>query len=191
VETVEKRLLLLTGEPGVGKTTVLLKTVEALRAKDYRVGGMISREVRSCGGRVGFEILDLNDGKTGWLANVNQKTGPQVGKYRVNLENLNDLGATSILKAADGSDVTAIDEIGPMELYSDKFIDAVRRAIESQKLVISVIHKRAKHTLIDEIRYRTDVEIYTVTRENRENLHKFVVQRATEFLNRKNENKVL
>lgn len=191
METVEKRLLLLTGEPGVGKTTVLLKTVEALRAEGYRVGGMISREVRSRGGRVGFEILDLNDGKTGWLANVNQETGPQVGKYRVNLENLNDLGATSILKAADGSDVTAIDEIGPMELYSDKFIGAVRRAIESQKPVISVIHKRAKHALIDEIRYRTDVEIYTVTRENRESLHKFVVQRATEFLSRENENKVL
>lgn len=191
METVEKRLLLLTGEPGVGKTTILLKTVEALRAEGYSVGGMISREVRSCGGRVGFEILDLKGDKSGWLAHVNQKTGPQVGKYRVNLENLNGLGATSMLKAVGGSDVIAIDEIGPMELFSEKFIEAVRKAIESQKLVISIIHRRAKHPLIDEIRNRTDAEIYTVTHENRENLHKFVVQRATEFLGRKNENKAL
>ena len=65
---MNKRIFLLTGSPGVGKTTLLLKVVEALRAKGYSVGGMISREVRSCGTRIGFEILDLNTGKSGWLA---------------------------------------------------------------------------------------------------------------------------
>jgi nucleoside-triphosphatase len=44
---LQKRIFLLTGSPGVGKTTLLLKVVEALRAKGYSVGGMISREVRS------------------------------------------------------------------------------------------------------------------------------------------------
>lgn len=78
-----KRILLLTGSPGVGKTSVLLRIVESLKAKGYGVGGMISREVRVGGGRVGFEILDLNTGRTGWLAHVTQKHGPQVGRYRV------------------------------------------------------------------------------------------------------------
>ena len=62
------RVLLLTGAPGVGKTTVLTKTVDALKAKGINVGGMISREVREGGVRVGFEILDLSSGKRGWLA---------------------------------------------------------------------------------------------------------------------------
>ena len=79
-----KRVLLLTGAPGVGKTTVLIKTVDAL-AKDMAVGGMISREAREGGVRVGFEIIALTNGKKGWLAHINQKTGPQVGKYHVNL----------------------------------------------------------------------------------------------------------
>jgi len=69
-----KRVLLITGSPGVGKTTLLLRIVEALKAKGYSVGGMVSREVRSCGARVGFEIIDLADNtKRGWLAHVNQK----------------------------------------------------------------------------------------------------------------------
>ena len=59
------RILVLTGAPGVGKTTVLTKTVDALKAKGVSVGGMISREVRENNVRVGFEILDLTSGKHG------------------------------------------------------------------------------------------------------------------------------
>ena len=76
-------MLLLTGKPGVGKTTVLMKAVSALKEKGYRVGGIISREVREDKTRVGFEILDLSSGRRGWLARVNKEHGPQVGKYSV------------------------------------------------------------------------------------------------------------
>jgi nucleoside-triphosphatase len=179
---------LVTGNPGVGKTTLLLRVVEVLKARGYIVGGMISREVRSCGTRVGFEILDLADSdKHGWLAHVNQKTGPQVGKYRVNLEDLNNVGVEAVLKAVRECDVVAIDEIGPMELFSEKFKRAVLEAVESGKLVIAVVHWKARDKLIEDVKKREDVEIFTVTLENRGELHKTVVQKAQEFLNRKRE----
>ncbi|MCS7114845.1 MAG: NTPase [Nitrososphaerota archaeon] len=174
---MRKRIFLLTGSPGVGKTTALLKVVEALRAKGRSVGGMISREVREGGTRVGFEILDLSTNRRGWLAHVNQKTGPQVGKYRVNLEDLNNVGVKAILKAAKDCEVVAIDEIGPMELFSEKFKQAVKDAIESGKLVIGVIHWKARDRLLDMIKAREDVEIFTVTYENRGELHKFVLEK--------------
>jgi nucleoside-triphosphatase THEP1 len=82
-ELLLRRVLLLTGAPGVGKTTVLVKTVDVLKARGISVGGMISREARESNARVGFEIIDLIRGKRGWLAHVNQKIGPQVGRYRV------------------------------------------------------------------------------------------------------------
>ena len=52
---MQKRVLLLTGNPGVGKTTVLIKTVDALKAKGYSVGGMISREAREGNVRMGLK----------------------------------------------------------------------------------------------------------------------------------------
>ena len=110
-----KRVLLLTGNPGVGKTAVLMKTVDALKAEGYTVGGMISREVRESGTRVGFESHDLNSGRRGWLAHVNQKSGPQVGKYHVNIQDLDNVGAEAILAAVENCNVIAIDEIGLME----------------------------------------------------------------------------
>ena len=44
MDDLRKRVLLLTGNPGVGKTTVLMKTVNLLKERGFSVGGMLSRE---------------------------------------------------------------------------------------------------------------------------------------------------
>jgi len=179
---LQKRILLLTGNPGVGKTTVLTKTVDALKAEGYTVGGMISREVRENGARVGFEIHDINSGRRGWLAHVKQKSGPQIGKYYVNIEDLNGVGAQAILATVENCDVAAIDEIGPMELFSEKFKEATRKALESGKLMVAVVHWKAQDRLIVAARKREDAELITVTYENREKLHRATVEKALQIL---------
>jgi len=179
---LKKRLLFLTGSPGVGKTTVLLRVVESLKAKGYGVGGMVSREVRSCGTRIGFEILDLGSNRRGWLAHVSQPTGPQVGKYRVNLKDLDAVGVEAILRAVEECHVVAIDEVGPMELFSEKFREAVRRAVDSGKFVVGVVHWKARDRLIEEVEKKEDTEIITVTHENRNKLHETIMRRVFEFL---------
>ncbi|MDI6847370.1 MAG: NTPase [Candidatus Bathyarchaeia archaeon] len=179
---MQKRLLFITGSPGSGKTTVLLKTVEALKARGYSVGGMVSREVRAQGTRVGFEISDLSTSRKGWLAHVNQKYGPRVSKYRVNLEDLNSIGADAIMKAVENFDIVAMDEIGPMELHSERFKEAVKKAVVSGKLVIGTVHWRVRDKLIEEVKTREDAEIYRVTYENRGNLHEILIEKAVEFL---------
>lgn len=179
---MKKRILLLTGAPGVGKTTVLLKVIETLKSKGYSVGGMISREVRSCGTRVGFEVLDLSSARRGWLAHVNQKTGPQVGKYRVNMEDLNDIGVNAIVNAVRDADVIAIDEIGPMELFSEKFKHAVMVAVNSGKPLVGVVHWKANDKLIEEAKARDDAEVYNVNFGNREKLNEFIAEKLVELL---------
>jgi len=182
VKILKKRVLLLTGNPGVGKTTLLLDVAEVLKVKGYSVGGMISREVRSCGERVGFEILDLGSNKRGWLAHVNQSDGPRIGKYRVNLNDLDSIGVEAILKAVEECDVICIDEIGPMELFSERFKEAVKQAVNCEKLVVGVIHWKAKHVLIEGLKKRDDAEVVIVTFANRSGLQKYFVEKAVDFL---------
>ena len=183
---MQKRVLLLTGNPGVGKTTVLMKAVNALKENGCRVGGMISREAREGGTRVGFEILDLSNGRSGWLAHVNPKSGPQVGRYRVNIDDLNRIGAQAITDAVANCAVVAIDEIGPMELFSAKFKDAVHKALESSNPVLAVVHWKARDKLINEAKNRGDAEIFAVTQENRNNLPKILAQKTIKLLEVKN-----
>jgi len=175
VATLQKRVFLLTGKPGVGKTTVLIEAVRIMKERGCCVGGMISQEVRENNLRVGFKILDLNSGKSGWLAKVNQKSGPQIGKYRVNIEDLDIIGAQAIADAMANCDIIVIDEIGPMELFSEKFKEATRKALENRKPVIAVVHWKAKDTLIGEAKSREDTEIYTVTQENRNTISALLI----------------
>ena len=179
---MKRRLLFITGSPGTGKTSILLKTIEVLKARGCSVGGMVSREVRTCGARVGFEISDLSSGRRGWLAHVNQKQGPRIGKYCVNLEDLDNIGAEAVAIAVENVDIVAIDEIGPMELHSERFREAVVKAVESRKLVVGTVHWKVRDRLIQEISAREDAEIYKVTYENRGNLHEIIVEKAVGFL---------
>ena len=171
----------MTGAPGVGKTTVLTKTVDALKAKGVSIGGMVSREVREGGVRVGFEILDLTSGKHGWLAHVNG-SGPQVGRYHVNLNDLDNIGTAAIMQALEKCNAIAIDEIGPMELYSQKFKQAVAQALESKKLVLAVVHGKAKDPLVTQVKRRVDAEIFNVTFSNRENLAEQLIRKALDTI---------
>jgi nucleoside-triphosphatase len=170
VKHLPKRILLLTGAPGIGKTTIIIKTIEGLKEEGVSVGGMISKEAREGNTRVGFEIIDLFNGKHGWLAHINPKSGPQVGKYRVNLADLENIGAKAITQAIEKCSVIAIDEIGPMELYSQKFKGTVKQALESRKLVLAVVHAKAHDPLIAEARQKEDAELFVVTVANRDSL---------------------
>ena len=129
---------------------------------------------------MGFEIMDLSTGQRGWLAHVNQPEGPRIGKYRVNLTDLDVIGATSILGALQTADILAVDEIGPMELSSPAFRDALIRAVESSKPMLGTIHYGLKDPLVTNIKKREDVEILKVSYDNRETLHNSIANKLSQ-----------
>ena len=176
-----KRIILVTGPSGIGKTSLLRRTVKELKNRKYTVGGMFCREVREGGIRVGFEIIDISTGQRGWLAHVNQSTGPTFGKYHVNLTDLDVISSGSILDALKSADMLAIDEIGPMELLSPAFSSALTKAVESSKPLIGTIHYRLSNSLVN-IKARDDIEILKVTYDNREKLQKVIVNKIIEYL---------
>lgn len=143
---------------------------------------MISNEVRAAGNRIGFEILDMQTGRKGWLAHVNQTAGPQIGKYRVNIDGLDNIGVQAILRGLKDLDVVFVDEIGPMELFSRRFREAVTKVVEDQKLAVCTVHWKLGGTLIENVTKREDAEVFTVTRENREHLADEVAEKALDFL---------
>lgn len=173
-----KRVLLLTGPPRVGKTTLLLRAANELREKGYRFGGMISQEVRKNSVRVGFEIRDCMSGEKGWLAHVQQRVGPRIGKYRVNLSDLNSIGVEAILNALNKANIVVIDEIGPMELLSKLFVSTVKKTLASNKPILGTIHYRSNNQFIQQIILRNDVEIVHVTTENRDKILVPIVEKV-------------
>ncbi|KXA91302.1 hypothetical protein AKJ63_01680 [candidate division MSBL1 archaeon SCGC-AAA259D18] len=161
---------LITGSPGSGKTTVVENVLSSLREKGFEVGGVYCPEIRSGGVRRGFEIIDIMTGESKILAHVDQDQGPRVSKYRVNVPNVGAISKSAISRALEEADLLVIDEIAPMETYSDEFRRQVRRALDSEKPLIAVVHKRSKSGFIGEVKRREDSKLFEVTERTRNSL---------------------
>jgi nucleoside-triphosphatase len=138
---------------------------------------MLSGEVREGDMRVGFSVQDIITNERGVLADVGRSTGPRVGKYTVNVHDLERIGAGAIQRAIRTANVVIVDELGPMELHSPRFIESVRLALSSQKHVLGTIHKRANHPFILEVKSNPEFVIMEVGAENRGNMPSTIVER--------------
>jgi nucleoside-triphosphatase len=158
--------ILLTGPPGCGKTTVILRTLGLL---SHPAAGFYTEELRSSeGGRLGFDVVAL-DGQRGPLARAGGE-GPRVGKYAVELSSFENVGLRAV-KAGLGEPHTllVIDELGKMEFLSAAFVTLLERAFQSPNPLLGTILYRP-HPLADRFRQAPGVESIQVTRQNRDAL---------------------
>jgi nucleoside-triphosphatase len=158
------KAFLLTGRPGVGKTTVIRAVAARLGAE---AGGFYTQEVREGGRRTGFRLIAL-DGPEGILASVNNPSPFRVGKYGVHLQDLERVGVEALWRAVEQPHVSVvvIDEIGKMELFSPAFREAVQGALASSKPVVATV-MIGSQPWVDALKARSDVTLVEATPASR------------------------
>lgn len=162
--------ILLTGEPRTGKTTLLKRIIQNLKIS---CGGFYTEEIIKNNKRRGFRIKTL-DGKEGILALQGLKSKFRLGKYGINLKDLDEIGVDSVFEALKDKKIIIIDEIGKMELFSQKFKDAVLKTLNSKKRLIGIIH-RENSKFLRTIKARDDVEIFEIDLSNQEGILKKIL----------------
>jgi nucleoside-triphosphatase len=117
------------------------------------------------------------DGDRGVLASVNSNSELRVGglneqgvpRYGVELGFLESVALPALVVAGRTGKVVVIDEIGPMQLYSDEFKNTVLDLAKADSVIFGTVVERS-HPWTDSFKKRRDVETFVVTPQNRETL---------------------
>lgn len=149
----------VTGRPGIGKTTLCLKVFEKLKNAD----GFVTLEVREKGQRIGFKIKSLKSGREVWLAKVGESKY-KVGKYAVFVENLDKF----LEEEKFEGEILIVDEVGPMELKSKKFVSFVENDVLKREKVLVSVHYKSNHPLAEKI--RREFKLFVIDERNRDGL---------------------
>ncbi len=157
-------VLLITGAPGVGKTTVIRRAADGL--KEERLRGFYTEEIREKGERCGFRLVGF-DGETHVIAHADFAKGRRVGKYGVDVPVLDE--AAALLRPDPNARAYLVDEIGKMECLSDRFVAAMRALLAGDIPIIATIGEHGGGFMA-EVKRRPECELWQVTRSNRDEL---------------------
>ncbi len=160
--------ILVTGRPGSGKTTMVVKLAEWVAAEGFKTGGFITEEIREGLHRVGFCVRDLAGGEA-VLAHIDYKGKYRVGKYGVDVEAFERIALTALQIGKKEADLLVVDEIGRMELFSSPFRDMVLELLDAPVPLLATIQDR-RGGFTDSILSRDDVAVYRVNSARREDV---------------------
>jgi len=163
--TSRKRKILITGPPGIGKTTVIRKIAKALG--HLQLAGFYTSEIRRAGIRQGFELIDLG-GRRLLLAHVDIGGPFRVSKYGVDIAHFEKyLDEMDFI--GNQADLLIIDEIGKMECFSEKFLNVINLILEAPRALIGSIAMKGTGP-INSIKKHRDVQLVELSHHNRNTL---------------------
>jgi len=167
IEGTKGPKLLIMGAYGSGKSKLMERLITKL-GSGIRVGGYYTRDIMENGEKVGIKIVTV-DKQEGVLAHVKSESRVRVGKFGVNLEDIEKVAVPSIQRAIMEDAVVMIDEIGRMELYSGHFRDAVEDALDSTNPMVATVQEEGS-VYASEIKSRAGVRVLHLDLNNRDDV---------------------
>lgn len=155
--------LFFTGRKGVGKSTLVRAAIEG-----KRVGGFFTKRVEGLLERPSVHLLRAGAADVPSAENFLFCCGG------ADMQQFDKLGCGALTDTA-GYEMLVMDELGPHEEQAAAFRQAVLRALDGDVPIIGVL-QQAESAFLRQVAAHPNVRVITVTEENRDALHHWLIQ---------------
>lgn len=142
-------VIVLSGRPGSGKTSILQVVVERLRSDGFAVAGLIQPGRFEDGVKVGFAVRNLQTGEeVPFARRTSREAGEHGTVFRFDASGL--AFARQALETAPPGAILLVDELGPVELRGQGHFPALREVLNSRppRLMILVVRRHLVPALL-------------------------------------------
>jgi len=150
---MERKIFIVSGAIGEGKTSWLIKLTGLLREKGITTGGILALRITHDGIATGYDISDISSGmRTPFLRLTGSET-MGVERFSVSEEGL-AAGQRALDPYANSKmDVVIVDEAGPLELRGMGWSNRIDELINNTRAtVIIAVRKNLTGAVIDKFR---------------------------------------
>ena len=137
---------------------------EVTLARKDQMGGFYTEHILAGRIRKGFMIRTF-DGQERMLAARGLKSPHQLGKYGVDLNALENVGVPALKLALMSKKLIVIDEIGTMEMMSERFRATLLECLTSTKPVLATICAGSQ-PFADQVKKFSDTQTLLLTKSN-------------------------
>ncbi len=172
------KCLLITGKPGVGKSTVLNRVVDEIKkSKKLKVVGFITLStVDPQGNRIGFITSTLDGKHSGSLSEKKNE------KYILNKETMSKIIHPALAEGIESADLLVIDEIGPIQLQDHLFKELILKALNKPTLsILGTISTIETFGGVAEIHHHFRTGIIEMTEQNRHRVESKLLNEFVDF----------
>lgn len=164
--------LFLTGPPRSGKSTAIKTIINTLGHEKFK--GFYTEEIRMNDKREGFKIITM-DGREGILASIHFESDVRLSRYGLDMNVFEELCISSIKNDSEDK-IILIDEVGPMQMYSQKFKTYLETIMKDNSPVLGTIYVD-EHPWIDGFKKDHELELIHVNPTNRDDVPKDIISK--------------
>lgn len=160
-------IIILSGERGVGKSTVCRRTVALARERGYICGGIITLHSPDDN----LDVLDVQSGDVRRLTLGPESSGPAViqGRFRFDPRTLS--WGNNVLARVAACDLLVVDELGPLEIERDWGWQQAFWVLRSSDFALALVVVRPELIVPAQIRLSVSAEtVFTVTTQDRDDI---------------------
>ena len=164
----EKRHILICGERGVGKSTLIEKLLQACPRPRY---GFLTRMEPA--DEAGFHPIYIHPAaqpREAWTYTDENRIGSCDSRTHLARPEVFDALGVRLIREARPEGILVMDELGFFEAQAAAFTAAVLQALARDIPVIAAVKSRTDVPFLNAVRSMPKAEIFYITRENRDQL---------------------